>query len=275
VDKDLVDKMINGVTSSELETIIIDSVDNLENSEQDLFDNLDTIDTIEPPEEFNILGAPLQFTDEIIPENDCLELVSEDTFTEINVDNTDDITDIIQSSDDNIDEKENLVGNTESFEPEILEENIEDLDNFDNFEELPTLQDENSELSDLFNDTDFTNELDSDSLSMELENIEQVEFLEQEEELEAYYNIENKEEATTDQKYDIFNYVPEAVRPEKDRILDIIKSIDAKFPDEKIMDVFELKYQKCLSVIEISKELGIMETQVLSALSEIINAIKD
>ena len=262
VDKTLVDKMINGVSTSK---VAIEKVEELLSEEVNEF--YDALEEVEPIEEFNqetlntVEEQETPFEEEII-ESDSLDIEeSVLTFNEeltvseelLNIDKTSIAFDIDEKT-----LEENSEDIQESSPNEILE--TEELNNqFISLSEddtvdivLPALNSDDKLEESLVEEDVVTNIID----------------LEPKESVEVVSNFQLP-------CFDCFSFEPEKKDSDIEEVFSELSNINKKHPERKILEICELKYTKNLSVSEIAEHISFSEEQVLDVLNEIIEIVKD
>ena len=224
IDKNLVDKMINGVPDVE-ETADFSDETNIAN---------------ESPQSEFISGAG--------DDNLSLESADEDISYEVSTMHNESLL------------SEPATNETSAFLDTIYP--VEDaVDNSvqDSFEE------ESSEEIDV-QEQDLKIENDNDNKNMDIEPLD----------VDGEQTFDRVGVEFTPPSYKCFNYIPSVQDTnERDAIIDEIKTLDSKNPEQKIYEIFNLKYKENKSVNEIAELLNIDDNVVLSALNEIIYLVKD
>lgn len=246
VDISLVDKMINGLDSkieaaAEEEVISESEIEEAFVSE-DIIEDLESLEPIESAEELP------ETLNEEAPDD---ELVEEDSITDITEISGELESSILESEPIITIQKEEEVDSDNHLISENIEEEIFDLQEseeasleiIDSLEESlePPLIDENA-----------ITELDH-SPSIEISQIQD--------------NIQFD--------YNKFDYEPNIEGYNSNEILSMLIDYNRKYPENKIIQICELKYAQKLSVTEIAQTLELEENKVLEILNEVIDMVKD
>ena len=167
----------------------------------------------------------------------------------------------------------------DDFTNEIEENNDEDViegetelltedNNLETLEETPfDVLDESNEESEIF-------DLDQAEDIEEIEDIISSTETGPLEEAANVNNIENiKEFRLPDYSY--FNFVPTLANFSRKEIVDSLKELIDKHSDDKIAEIYDLKYNKSKSVTEIAQTLNMDIENVISTLNDIIDTVKD
>ncbi len=222
VNKELVDKMINGTTHEFTESPDSEFIEESEGEKSD-FEELEDITLLD---------------DEVIEE---VEVVVESTETEES-NETDYIEETLVSTEDEVD------------------------DVFEDFE----IQDSTVEENFVIN----TGELLSEDL---VEELEQVTPLEDDLELDSEIITEETELEAEAPLYTCFTLDIEenSYGVDIETISSDLLEADKKYPNLRILEICNLKYKEGKSILEIAEALNIDKYDVLEALNEIIDAVKD
>ena len=280
VDKNLVDKMINGIgNSAEIEV-------NEVMQKEETFE-LETDELIEEPvaEELDLVSVEETFeleTDELSeePVAEELELSAEEETFELETD---------ELVEEPVAEELELSAEEETFEletDELVEEPVaEELElsaeeetfelETDELVEEPvaeelelSAEEETFELE--------TDELVEEPVTEELELSAEEETFELEtDELVEEPVVETSKVVNSVISYDCFSFNPENESTDAELILDELRIIANKHPQKKIFEVCDLKYKKGLSVKEIAEKLGFTQDNVVDILNDIIEVVKD
>lgn len=246
VDRTLVDKMINGVSTPE--SLVLESVDEILSEEVDeVYETLEEVEPIVGDVEGNLeLVEESSFDDvetSLIEETSSSEVMLEIDTQE----STSDIEDVILQHHEDV--------QLESFPDEnqemVVEDDLELLINEAEFVEESALED----------GLEFDLDLAGEELLLESE-VEQ----EEEQVISGEFQSPN---------FECFSFNPEKTDCDIEEILSELNNIEEKHPERKIIKICELKYSRNLSVSEIAEIVGFSEEQVLDVLSEIIEIVKD
>lgn len=251
VDKNLVDKMINGI--SESEPILDADIDKMEeDSLAEVYETLDEIDTVEEKTlEDNSLLEPEDFSESLLPEEDSLSANIIEELPEESLEEAE--SDISQGEEEvvELDVVENMSLDIENNEvPDSTE--LIDAEELEPLEEIDTVE--------TFNDTLETSTFD-------LEETEDVPVLDESTEL--------IDESFSVPSYDNFSYNPEKYNYDAEEIMSYLSNLNVKYPEKRILEIFDLKYRQKLSVQEIMEKTGFEQEKVLNILNEIIDTVKD
>lgn len=251
VDKNLIDKMINGI--SESKPILDADIDKMEEDGlAEVYETLDEIDTVEENTlEDNSLLEPEDFSESLLPEEDGLseniiEELPEESLEEAESDFSQEEEDIVE-----LDVVENMALDIENNEVSDSTELI-DVEELEPLEEIDTVE--------TFNDT-------LETPTFDLEETEDVPVLNESTEL--------MDESFSVPSYDNFSYKPEKSNYDAEEIMSYLSNLNGKYPEKRILEIFDLKYKQKLSVQEIMEKTGFEQEKVLNILNEIIDTVKD
>lgn len=243
VDKSLVDMMINGVSFQEPELNINEN--NAEVSE--IYENLGTA------------------IDEEVEVQEGGE------------DETPEISEPIETSEEEIEELNNEVSLEDDFEQvEVLD--LDEPSSAFDIEEISESLNTDVELKEV--EEDVIEETTSSELeSLEVEVLEEADadfVFETEEVLEEQEILLDIEDSTFKiPTFEYFYFEAEAKTLEVDDILSELREYDQKYPEKQILTICDLKYIQKLSVREIADKLGLTIDSVIEVLNEIIEIVKD
>ena len=272
VDRDLVDKMINGVQPDEANDTM-ENADTVLLSEDDASDleldfDTDTEAGNEPDDEFTSNET----------NNDIAELatVSYETVEE-EPESTLETTEPIVEEEENTEKSELLdtLYPADNFEQtDNAEDNLIEFSGNTNLDEIT---DTSAEFDDNLEQPDIESlALDTDEFATFEEPVQEM--LEEtpgindlSESSEESYSQENFNPPS----YKLFNFSPDKENDNLDEIMNDIKEMDAKNPGKHILEICNAKYIDCKSVSEISESLNISTDDVIEVLNEIIYLVKD
>lgn len=243
VDKSLVDMMINGVSFQEPELNINEN--NAEVSE--IYENLGTA------------------IDEEIEVQEEVE------------DETPEISEPIETSEEEIEELNNEVSLEDDFEQvEVLD--LDEPSSAFDIEEISESLNTDVELKEV--EEDVIEETTSSELeSLEVEVLEEADadfVFETEEVLEEQEILLDIEESNFKiPTFECFYFEADSKISEVNDILSEIREYDQKYPEKQILTICDLKYIQKLSVREIADKLGLTTDAVIEVLNEIIEIVKD
>ena len=224
IDKNLVDKMINGVPDVE--------------------------ETVDFSDETNIANESPQseFISDAGEDNLSLESADEDISYEVSTT-----------------QNENLLSDPESNETSVLLDTIYPVDDAVDNSVQDSFEEESLEEIDV-QEQDLKIENDNDNKNTDIESSD----------VDGEQTVDSVIAEFTPPSYKCFNYTPSEIDTvERDSVIDEIKTLDSKNPEQKIYEIFNLKYKENKSVNEIAELLNIDDDVVLSALNEIIYLVKD
>lgn len=159
---------------------------------------------------------------------------------------------------------------TESLENIDFDTNLEDLEVEEleyNLEEDEEKEDDDVVVSETYISTNLNiEEFEIDDSQESIDNVENQEYSEEKE--------EKREEEFTN-FYNLFNFEPSVSEDFSEELINIINVLNNKFPEKRILEICQLKYNKKLSIKEISEQTGLDISSIIEALNEVIDAIKD
>lgn len=253
IDKTLVDKMINGISSNTSLTLEEKGEDKEELTE--FYETLEEVALFEEEEE--------EETIENKTTTELENLIESETIEEIEFINTQIEQELTEenSSVEIIEEIEDLAENAVPDQESVI--NLEDTTPAFDITEIA----ESSELEDL----EVIEEIQISEDPTDL-----LESLEQTSEL----LIDETSDVTTAEgfvapSYNCFSFEPERDKYNAEEIMSYLDEINEKYPNKQILTICDLKYKQKLSVQEISDKLNLTLEDVIEVLNEIIDAIKD
>lgn len=250
IDKTLVDKMINGISSNtsltleekgedkeELtefyetleEVALFEEEETIENKTTTELENLIESETIEEIEFINT-----QIEQELTEENSSVEIIEE-------------IEDLAENAVPDQESVINLEDTTPAFDITEIAESSE-LEDLEVIEEIQISEDP----TDLLESLEQTSELLIDETS-----------------------DVTTAEGFVAPSYNCFSFEPERDKYNAEEIMSYLNEINEKYPNKQILTICDLKYKQKLSVQEISDKLNLTLEDVIEVLNEIIDAIKD
>lgn len=253
VDKNLVDRMINGVPEVETETIETEPSENeeklsLDTEVEDILgsielqeDNIPNNTTEENTPDGGIIVESEDFIEPLISQDEILQEVPEEdnsieSIEDLNIESVD----VSQEIEDSV--SLDLENNTPEFEIEEIAE-IDHLESFDTENSIGFEEDSNE-----------TYILESDDDAATIESIS---------------------ENFSAPCYDNFYFEPQKEDFDEEEILSYLEDINEKHPEKRILEICELKFKQKLSVAEIVEKTGFTLDEVLSILNEIVDTVKD
>ena len=244
VDKNLVDKMINGISSDnnnnasnfEEEDVLLEN----QEIEEEVLEIYETLEEVEPLEQSE--SSELELAENIVEDSISEEVVDEQF--------------------ENV--EESIVEPIENTIEDIQEDGLIELN--DNVLELDV--EENSV------EQEFLMEVEPVELSNAEEFIGDT-LIEQEGEVVSIENNETLDATFVPPSYDCFNFNPENPEYDYEEIYSELSDHDEKHPERNILKICDLKYNKKMSIGEIAENVNFTEEEVLDVLSEIIDIVKD
>ena len=260
VDKSLIDKMINGVPDVALEQTVNESFEEFEpiDVEEETTEINETIDIPEPSTENDF--EDLEIIDTLDIEDNTFEENSE-----TNIENND--ADLLPISNEVEEDFQHDIPTDETFTTQ--EEVLELSEAQDKFEEDASLQ-----------ATDNQFEYDN------LKEIEALDTLDDLEDLDITEGLISSEEGLLEEplintsnfnipSFEYFAYTPSKLNIDETEIIEELKLLDSKYPQLRILDIFDLKFNKQLTINDIVSNLNIDKELVVDALVEIESIVED
>lgn len=260
VDKSLIDKMINGVPDVALEQTVNES-----------FEEFEPIDVEEETTEIN----------ETI---DIPEASTENDFEDLEIIDTLDIEDTSFEGNS----ETNIETNDADLLP-ISDEVKEDFQHNLPTDETFTSQDEELELSEAQEEFEEDVALQATDNQFEYDNLNEIEALDTLDDLEDLDITEgliSSEEGLLEEplintsnfnipSFEYFAYTPYKLNIDEAEIIEELKLLDSKHPQLRILDIFDLKFNKQLTINDIVSNLNIDKELVIDALVEIESIVED
>ena len=262
--------------SQEISNTIEESVQNEETLLEDNIIDLSTASNeIEPQEN--------EQEQDLLIENEQTEIIEDTNSIEGNIVQSENIENILQAEDDTqealiIEDTNNFIDSTSLLEEDTSEDSIIDInedselinveqDDISNEDLLLNLEDNNEELTNSIDISSNIDTLDSDISEINIDITEELNSNEDDN------KISNENIKVPD--YSVFSYKSdkEAEIIDAEDIKKDIIEINDKFPQLKIIDVYNLKYKENYSINEIASKLSMDENKVIDSLNEIISVI--
>ncbi len=262
--------------SQEISNTIEESVQNEDTLLEDNIIDLSTANNeIEPQEN--------ELEQDLLIENDQTEIIEDTNSIEGNIVQSENIENILQAEDDTqealiIEDTNNFIDSTSLLEEDTSEDSIIDInedselinveqDDISNEDLLLNLEDNNEELTNSIDISSNIDTLDSDISEINIDITEELNSNEDDN------KISNENIKVPD--YSVFSYKSdkEAEIIDAEDIKKDIIEINDKFPQLKIIDVYNLKYKENYSINEIASKLSMDENKVIDSLNEILSVI--
>ena len=262
--------------SQEISNTIEESVQNEDTLLEDNIIDLSTANNeIEPQEN--------ELEQDLLIENEQTEIIEDTNSIEGNIVLSENVENILQAEDDTqealiIEATNNFIDSTSLLEEDTSEDSIIDInedselinveqDDISNEDLLLNLEDHNEELTNSIDISSNIDTLDSDISDINIDIAEELNSNEDDN------KISNENIKVPD--YSVFSYKSdkEAEIIDAEDIKKDIIEINDKFPQLKIIDVYNLKYKENYSINEIASKLSMDENKVIDSLNEILSVI--
>jgi hypothetical protein len=299
---------VNNNDNLDLETtssdnILSDANENLDSSP--VLDELSFEDDLELENDNNLSTANVVQAEnlDLVPEDLSEDMTLEENEVEIQEKNLDlvseDLSEDITLEEDNVEiQEENLDLVSEDLSEDVtLEENEVEIQEKEIENDITPfvhkmingidtdVQNTNIEIDNLETTEDDLVSLDfqTNSDEIELDNLEEgnIEFdnsyslenLEAEEDVKSIQDNEPVDNFSLP-SYDCFSFEVKSAPKIDDEICSLLKDFDKKYPEKRMYEICDMKYNKNYTVNEISEQLDISLEQVLEVLNDIIDLVK-
>ena len=295
------EEMEEDIQLSDFDTIDLDTFETVEEHDVEPLDIVEstestehsnaTSDTDDEPSQQSELSDDIvelaEEEPEDIPETQQFDLEEDTQDSSASFDTDDEPSQQSELSDDIVElaeeEPEEPFEKTEIDENQelILNETFEDDTLLGEFEELPepeTLCETDTDLSDeLINNSIENSTLKEEDTSLDITSQDEDEDEAEDEDESSVLSQEEKILDFVPTDYSAFNFEPKTEKNhssiDTDMIIRDLKDLSAKYPELRILDIYNCKYTESLSVSEVASKLNMSENSVIDALNEIIAVI--